>query len=83
MIEVRGLNLSLGNFRIEDLNLAVREGVFNVLLGPTGSGKTLILESIVGLRRIHRGMILIGEEEVQHLPPEKRGISYVPQDLAR
>ena len=82
MIEVRGLNLSLGNFRIENLDLAVKEGAFNVLLGPTGSGKTLILESIVGLRRIHRGMILIGEEEVQHLPPEKRGISYVPQDLA-
>lgn len=82
MIEVRGLNLSLGNFRIENLNLTVKEGAFNVLLGPTGAGKTLILESIVGLRRIPRGQILIGEEEVQHLPPEKRGISYVPQDLA-
>jgi ABC-type sugar transport system ATPase subunit len=82
MIEIRGLNLSLGNFRIEDLNLTVKEGAFNVLLGPTGSGKTLILECIAGLRKIHRGMILIAEEEVQHLPPEKRGISYVPQDLA-
>jgi ABC-type Fe3+/spermidine/putrescine transport system ATPase subunit len=82
MIEVRGLNLSLGNFRIENLNLTVQEGAFNVLLGPTGAGKTLILESIVGLRRIHTGQILIGEEEVQDLPPEKRGISYVPQDLA-
>jgi len=82
MIEVRGLNLSLGNFRIEDLNLTVKEGAFNVLLGPTGAGKTLILESIVGLRRTPRGQIHIGEEEVQHLPPEKRGISYVPQDLA-
>ena len=82
MIEVRGLNLSLGNFRIENLNLTVKEGAFNVLLGPTGAGKTLILESIVGLRRIPRGQILIGEEEVQDLPPEKRGISYVPQDLA-
>jgi ABC-type Fe3+/spermidine/putrescine transport system ATPase subunit len=82
MIEVRGLNLSLGNFRIENLNLTVKEGAFNVLLGPTGAGKTLILESIVGLRKIPGGQILIGEEEVQDLPPEKRGISYVPQDLA-
>lgn len=82
MIEVRGLNLSLGNFRIENLNLTVREGTFNVLLGPTGAGKTLILESIVGLRKMQGGQIRIGEDEVQHLPPEKRGISYVPQDLA-
>jgi ABC-type Fe3+/spermidine/putrescine transport system ATPase subunit len=82
MIEVRGLHLSLGNFRIENLNLTVKEGVFNVLLGPTGAGKTLILESIAGLRRFQKGQILLGEEEVQHLPPEKRGVSYVPQDLA-
>jgi ABC-type Fe3+/spermidine/putrescine transport system ATPase subunit len=82
MIEVRGLHLSLGDFRIENLNLSVKEGAFNVLLGPTGAGKTLILESIAGLRRVHKGQILVGEEEVQHLPPEKRGVSYVPQDLA-
>jgi ABC-type Fe3+/spermidine/putrescine transport system ATPase subunit len=82
MIEVRGLNLSLGNFRIENLNLTVKEKAFNILLGPTGAGKTLILESIAGLRRIHKGRVLVGEEEVQHLPPEKRGVSYVPQDLA-
>ncbi len=82
MIEVRGLDLSLGDFRIENLNLTVQEKAFNILLGPTGAGKTLILESIAGLRRIQKGLILVGEEEVQHLPPEKRGVSYVPQDLA-
>ena len=82
MIEIRGLDLNLGNFRIEDLNLRLEEGSFNVLLGPTGSGKTLILESIIGLRRFTGGKIIVGGEEVQKLPPEKRGISYVPQDLA-
>ena len=82
MIEIRSLNISLGKFRIENLDLSVKEGSFNVLLGPTGSGKTLILESMAGLRKIQGGQILIGKEEVQHLPPEKRGISYVPQDLA-
>ncbi|NWF56868.1 MAG: ABC transporter ATP-binding protein [Syntrophaceae bacterium] len=82
MIVVRGLHLSLGDFRIGNLNLTVKEAAFNVLLGPTGAGKTLILESIAGLRRVHKGQIFFGEEEVQHLPPEKRGVSYVPQDLA-
>lgn len=82
MIEVRGLELSLGDFRIERLDLTVKEGAFNVLLGPTGAGKTLILESITGLRKVLKGQILVGEEEVQRLPPEKRGVSYVPQDLA-
>jgi len=82
MIEVRGLNLVLGNFRMENLNLILREGVFNVLLGPTGSGKTLILESIIGLRKFESGKIMAGDMEIQNLPPERRGISYLPQDLA-
>lgn len=82
MIEVRGLRLKIGGFRIRDLDLFLPEGGFHVLLGPTGSGKTLILESIVGLRQFQKGAILIGGEEIQTLPPERRGISYVPQDLA-
>ncbi len=82
MIEVRGLNLAAGKFRIEDLSLHLAGGVFNILLGPTGSGKTLLLESIMGLRKIQSGQIFMGGTEIQQLPPEKRGIGYVPQDLA-
>ena len=82
MIEVQGLNLTLGNFRIEDLYLSLKEGAFNVLLGPTGSGKTLILESIIGLRSFQSGRVVVAGKQIQNLPPEKRGISYLPQDLA-
>jgi len=42
----------------------------------------LILESITGLHKPKTGRIWIGDREVQGLPPERRGISYVPQDLA-
>jgi ABC-type sugar transport system ATPase subunit len=82
MIELRGLSLRVGDFRIENLNLNLPESGIHVLLGPTGGGKTLILESIIGLRKIQGGKILIGGKEIQDLPPEERKISYVPQDLA-
>jgi len=82
MIEIQRLHLAAGKFRIEDLTLHLEGGVFNILLGPTGSGKTLILESIMGLRKIQGGQIIMGGAEIQNLPPEKRGIGYVPQDLA-
>jgi len=82
MIEVQDLALAAGKFRIDHLHLSLPEEAFNILLGPTGSGKTLILESIIGLRKFQRGRIVIDGQEVQNLPPEKRGISYVPQDLA-
>ncbi|MGD0625438.1 MAG: ABC transporter ATP-binding protein [Thermodesulfobacteriota bacterium] len=82
MIEIRGLKITAGNFRIEHLDLVLPEGSYHVLLGPTGSGKTLILESIIGLRNLQGGKIIGGGKEIQDLPPEQRGMSYVPQDLA-
>jgi ABC-type Fe3+/spermidine/putrescine transport system ATPase subunit len=82
MIRIEGLHILIDTFKIIDLNIQIEEGEFHFLLGPTGSGKTLILESIMGLRKPKTGRIWIGDMEVQNLPPERRGISYVPQDLA-
>jgi ABC-type Fe3+/spermidine/putrescine transport system ATPase subunit len=82
MIRIEGLTILFESFKIMNLNIQIEEGGFHFLLGPTGSGKTLILESIIGLRKPKTGRIWIGDKEVQGLPPERRGISYVPQDLA-
>jgi len=82
MIRIEGLTIHFDTFKITNLHIRIEEGEFHFLLGPTGSGKTLILESIMGLRKPKRGRIWIGEREIQDLPPEKREISYVPQDLA-
>ena len=82
MIEIRGLSLAVENFRIDHLDLILQDGGYNVLLGPTGSGKTLILESVIGLRHFQSGRIIVGGKEIQNLPPERRGISYLPKDLA-
>jgi ABC-type Fe3+/spermidine/putrescine transport system ATPase subunit len=82
MIKIEGLTILFDTFEIVDLDIQIEEGGFHFLLGPTGSGKTLILESIIGLRKPRAGRIWIGGKEIQGLPPERRGISYVPQDLA-
>lgn len=82
MIKIEGLTILFDSFKIENLEIQIEEEEFHFLLGPTGSGKTLILESIMGLRKPKKGKIWIGDREVQNLPPEQREISYVPQDLA-
>jgi ABC-type Fe3+/spermidine/putrescine transport system ATPase subunit len=82
MIRVEGLSILFETFKIMGLDITIEEKEFHSLLGPTGCGKTLILESIMGLRKASKGKIWIGEREVQTLPPEQREISYVPQDLA-
>lgn len=56
------------------------------IFGVSGSGKTTLLETIAGLRRGMEGHIVFGEDvwfdsaKKHHLPPEKRGVGYVPQD---
>ena len=49
MIEVRGITHSWGAFALKNVSLSVDRGEYLVILGPCGAGKTLLLESIVGL----------------------------------
>jgi len=82
MIEVRALSLALDAFRLRDVTLTVADGEYLVLLGPTGAGKTVLLECIVGLHRRHAGTITVDGADVTRLFPEERNIGYVPQDYA-
>lgn len=82
MITIRGLNIDLREFQLRDINLDVAENEFFILMGPTGAGKTVLLEAIAGLVPIKSGKICIGDRDITGLPPEKRGISIVYQDYA-
>jgi molybdopterin-binding protein len=53
-----------------------------VILGPTGSGKTVLLESIAGLYPIKQGQVMLRGKEVTKLEPDKRNISIIYQDHA-
>lgn len=80
MIKINDLSVSLGLFRLHNINLIIEEGSFFVLMGPTGAGKTVLLEAIAGLVPIRSGSIFIGDRDVTKLPPEKHGVSIMYQD---
>lgn len=82
MLEVRDIAAKAGTFALNDISLTVAGGSCHAIVGATGSGKTLLLESILGLRRLSRGTILLDGREITNQQLEKRNISYVPQDLA-
>ena len=79
-VVVENLSNSWPSFSLKNINLAIAEGCYFVLLGPTGSGKTLLLEAIAGAYSPSEGRIFVSGEDVSHLPPEKRRISYAPQN---
>ncbi|MFW6147312.1 MAG: ATP-binding cassette domain-containing protein [Thermodesulfobacteriota bacterium] len=82
MIAIQGLNIDLRDFHLRDISLDVAENEFFILMGPTGAGKTVLLEAIAGLVPIKKGKIYIAGKDITELPPEKRGISIVYQDYA-
>ncbi|MGI6486962.1 MAG: ABC transporter ATP-binding protein [Syntrophomonadaceae bacterium] len=82
MLELKGINKQLGDFRLKDINLEINEGEYFVILGPTGTGKTVILEVIAGMYRPDSGEIYFKNQKISSLYPEQRGISFVYQDYA-
>ena len=67
---------------VKDVSLTIREGEFVSLLGPSGCGKTTILRMVAGLVAPTRGHVLIGQDDVTALPPNKRGLGLVFQSYA-
>jgi molybdate/tungstate transport system ATP-binding protein len=82
MIRIEDLSIRLLEFRLRNINLAIEENEFFMLMGPTGAGKTVLLEAIAGLTRVDRGRILVRGRDVTGLPSEKRGVGIVYQDQA-
>ncbi len=67
---------------VNRISLKVNQGEIVGLLGPNGSGKTTTFHLIVGLIKPDQGKMLLGEEDITHLPTYQRarkGIAYLPQ----
>ena len=64
MLEVRGLSLSLGEFTLDGVDLTVGDTEYFIILGPTGAGKTILLETIAGIYTPAAGTIKIGRAHV-------------------
>jgi molybdate/tungstate transport system ATP-binding protein len=82
MIEIESLSRKWKTFSLDDLNLKIESGEYFTILGPTGAGKTLLLELIAGFHSPDSGRILIDGEDVTDLPPEKHKLAFVYQDYS-
>lgn len=67
---------------VNDVSLHIEDGEFLVLVGPSGCGKSTTLRMLAGLEQITSGRILIGGEDVTHVPPKDRDAAMVFQNYA-
>ena len=77
MIELRNIN----NFILKHITTKFPSGKLSVVLGPNGAGKTTLLKVIAGLVK-YEGNVYFDGVCIDEVPPNRRGISYVPQNNA-
>jgi molybdate/tungstate transport system ATP-binding protein len=82
MIEFDRVSIALGDFLLDKVSLSIRKGDYYFIMGPSGAGKTIILEAISGLLLPDSGRILHDGHDVSGIPPEKRRIGLVYQDYS-
>ena len=80
MLTVRNLSLSLGDFSLNGVDLEIGDGEYFIVLGPTGAGKTILLETIAGIYAPASGTIALGDRDITRTDPKDRGIGMVYQD---
>ena len=83
VVECRDISMNFGTkMALQNINLTIAEGAFVVLLGPSGGGKTTLLNILGGFLEPSAGSVFIKGREVTHVPPAKRPTTTVFQDYA-
>lgn len=80
-IEINNLSYRIGNFSLNDFSFSIRNGEYFVLTGKNGSGKSTLVKLIAGLCQPLAGSIKIYGIDMTNIPPWKRKIGYLPQDV--
>ena len=79
MLSVRNVSKSFGQFGLEDISFKVERGQYFVLLGPTGVGKSVLLETIAGFIPPDSGQIFLDGKDITNERIQKRSTSLVFQ----
>ncbi|MEA2451504.1 MAG: spermidine/putrescine transport system ATP-binding protein [Actinomycetota bacterium] len=82
-LELEGISKSFGSVRaVDHVSLTVRPGEFYALLGPSGCGKTTTLRLVAGFEQPDEGRIVLADEEITRMAPNKRRVNTVFQHYA-
>lgn len=83
VLEIKNLTKKFGDFTaVDSVSFNVEDGGFFSILGGSGCGKTTLLRMISGFEEETAGELLIRGESMKGIPPEKRPVNIVFQNLA-
>ena len=80
MLSIESLSIRLGEFSVQEICLEIPDGEYFIIIGPTGAGKTVLLETIAGIYRPETGRIVLDGKDITRLEPRDRNIGMVYQD---
>ena len=82
-VELQNVSVSFGDFyAAKNVSVKIEKGEFFSFLGPSGCGKTTLLRAISGFSEPSDGKILIGNQDMAGIGPNKRPTSLIFQNLA-
>jgi molybdate/tungstate transport system ATP-binding protein len=79
MIALENLSARVGDFDLHDITFTVPQGAYGIVIGPTGAGKTTLVEAIAGLIPTTAGRLILGGTDLTRAAPEHRRLSLVYQ----
>lgn len=82
MLKVEGLSKKLGDFSLRDISFDLSGGEYFVLLGASGVGKSILIETIAGIHDPDAGRITLSGRDITREKIQKRGIGIVFQNGA-
>ena len=73
MISLSNINKSFGNIQVlHDISISFEAGKTNLIIGQSGSGKTVLLKSIIGLHEVDSGSIFYNDRDFTSMNLKKR-----------
>ncbi len=82
MLELINIKKEFPGFRLDGVNFTVGQGDYFVILGPSGAGKTLLLETLAGIVRPDEGRVIADGRDITRQRIQARPFGLVFQDLA-
>lgn len=82
-LELKNVYKHFGDVKaVDDVSISIKQGELVSFIGPSGCGKTTLLRTIGGFNKQDAGTIMLDNERIDSLPPEKRSTGMVFQNYA-